>query len=59
MSKDQTFLIKYGIHNYVKCVEEGSQVSFLIKKTQRETMINHARMLIETAYGKSANILIE
>ena len=56
MSKDQIFLIKYGIHNFVSCALNGGKKVFYIRKSERETMITHARSLIEGGYGKAVEI---
>ncbi len=58
MSVEQTFLMKYGIHNFVSYVENGGKFTFFIRKTQREGMIRHAMMLIQGGYGEAAEIRI-
>lgn len=56
MNKDQIFLIKYGIHNFVSCAINGSKKVFYIRKSERETMIAHARNLIVGGYGDAVEI---
>ena len=56
MSTEQTFLIKKGIHHFVTVAKEGGERLFLIRKSERETMITHARSLIENGYGENAVI---
>ncbi len=58
MSKDQTFLIKYGIHNFVSCALKGSKQVFYIRKSERDTMITHAKNLIQGGYGETADIRV-
>ena len=58
MSKEQEFLIKYGIHNFVKCEQMGTNVMFKISKNQRETMIDHAKKLIQSGYGQNIEIRV-
>jgi len=56
MNKDQIFLIKYGIHNFVSCALKGSKKVFYIRRSERDTMISHARNLIVGGYGDAVEI---
>ncbi|NVJ93078.1 MAG: hypothetical protein HWE34_15550 [Methylocystaceae bacterium] len=58
MSSQQTFLIRYGIHNFVSCMENSGNIAFLIQKSERQTMVRHAQKLIQGAYGEQADIRV-
>jgi len=58
MSVEQTFLMKYGIHNFVSYVENSGKFTFFIRRNQRESMIQHAMKLIQGGYGETADIRI-
>lgn len=56
MSAEQTFLVRKGIHNFVSVDHEKGQCLFLIRRSEREAMISHARSLIQNGYGEQALI---
>ncbi len=56
MSKEQNFLIKYGIHNFVSCALEGGKNVFYIRKSERDNMIAHAKKLLQGGYGDQVEI---
>lgn len=58
MSTEQTFLIKYGIHNFVTYAIAGGKHIFYIRKSERHAMITHAQRLIESWYGEAADIRV-
>jgi len=46
MTKEQDFLIRHGLHNFVTHARaKGSEV-FSIQRVQNRTMVCHAKMLI-------------
>ena len=56
MSEHQTFLVKYGIHNFVSYERNEAAFTFKIKSDQRDSMINHAVRLIKDWYGDQTAI---
>ncbi|MDV7341532.1 hypothetical protein RYZ26_18145 [Terasakiella sp. A23] len=58
MNKEQIFLVKYGIHNFVSCALNGGKQVFYIRKSERDTMIAHAKNLIQGGYGETADIRV-
>lgn len=56
MNKEQIFLVKYGLHHFVSCASKAGKHVFTIRKNERDTMINHAKSLIEGGYGDGAEI---
>lgn len=56
MNKEQIFLIKYGLHNFVSCANKAGKNVFSIRKNARENMIRHAKSLIQGGYGDGAEI---
>lgn len=58
MSKTQTFLITYGLHNFVSCTDIAGKPVFSIKKQQGDKMIGHAKALIMGAFGPMAAITL-
>jgi len=56
MSAHQNFLIKYGIHNFVRVSHRNGEPQFLINKTEKATMINHAKYLIHNWYGDATDV---
>ena len=58
MNIEHDFLVKYGIHNFVTCAEKAGKQTFFIRKTERDSMIKHARNLITGAYGEATDIRV-
>jgi len=58
MSVEHDFLVKYGIHNFVSCAEKAGKQTFFIRKSERDSMIKHAKSLITGAYGDTTDIRI-
>ncbi len=56
MTLEQHFLIRYGLHHFVSCKAQAGRFIFCIRKTQRETMIQHAQRIIQGGYGEMADI---
>jgi len=56
MSREQNFLVSYGLHNFVTYTPKRGAHSFFIKGSERQKMIRHAKSLIEGTYGKTAEI---
>jgi len=56
INKEQDFLIKYGIHNFVTVKTQGNSPIFLIERTMNPKMISHAQNLIQGAYGTKTKI---
>ncbi len=58
MSREQNFLVTYGLHNFVTYAPKRGAHSFVIKGSERQKMIRHARSLIEGTFGKSVDIQV-
>lgn len=58
MSKEQNFLIKYGLHNFVICAPMRGKRVFSIKSTESQEMIGHAKGLIKGSFGEAAEIQV-
>lgn len=56
MSKHQTFLVKYGIHNFVRVSQRNGHPTFIINKTEKAGMIDHAKYLIHNWYGDATDV---
>ena len=56
MNKEQIFLVKYGLHHFVTCVNQAGKHVFKIRGSERENMINHAKSLIQGGYGEGTEI---
>ena len=53
------FLIKYGIHNFVKHTQKNNTNYFSIKKTTHHKMAQHAEKLIFGIFGDTAKVRYE
>ncbi len=51
MSIESNFLIKFGLHHFVShsCGADGSH--FVVDGSEGQTMISHAKYIIEEMYG--------
>lgn len=58
MNKQQNFLVRYGLHGFVHFVSERGRETFLIKDLQGSKMIAHAKCLIQSTFGESAQIRV-
>ncbi|MEQ8806296.1 MAG: hypothetical protein RLN77_00650 [Rhodospirillales bacterium] len=60
MTTEQTFLITYGLHNFVSHSPAPASVpgrdAFLIRRHEGADMVRHATFLIEGSYGGRADI---
>jgi hypothetical protein len=58
MNKEQNFLIKYGLHNFVTCAKERGRDVFFIKGLKDKSMVRHAKHLILSSFGESTDIKV-
>lgn len=58
MSNEHSFLITYGLHNFVTHALSEGKHTFIIRGLENQKMINHAKKLIAGNYGKVANIQV-
>lgn len=58
MSREQDFLVTYGLHNFVTYSLKRGAPSFCIKSKEGQNMVRHAKTLIEGSFGKSADIRV-
>lgn len=58
MIREQNFLVRYGLHNFVTYSLERGKHVFSIQGTEGMNMIKHAQALIEGSFGKSASIRV-
>ena len=58
MSREQDFLVTYGLHNFVTYSLKRGEHFFCIKGKESQHMIRHAKALIEGSFGKSADIQV-
>ena len=58
MSREQNFLVTYGLHNFVTYTLKRGEHSFFIKSKESQNMISHAKALIEGRFGKTADIQV-
>lgn len=56
MTPEQTFLVTYGLHNFVSHAAASGRAAFLILRREGPDMVRHARALIEGSYGDRADI---
>lgn len=56
MTKEQTFLITYGLHNFVTCALKSGKRVFFIKCKEGQSMIRHAKHLIKESFGEATDI---
>lgn len=58
MSREQDFLVTYGLHNFVTYSLKRGERSFFIESKESLNMISHAKALIEGNFGKTADIQV-
>lgn len=58
MSREQNFLVTYGLHNFVTYTLSRGRRSFFINSRERQKMIDHAMSLIEGTFGNSVDIRV-
>ena len=58
MSREQNFLVTYGLHNFVTYTSKHGKHAFSIKSKESQNMISHAKALIEGSFGKTADIQV-
>ncbi|NQU58364.1 MAG: hypothetical protein HQ513_14095 [Rhodospirillales bacterium] len=56
MNKEQNFLVRYGLHNFVTCARARGKHVFFIKGLEDQSMICHAKYLIKSCFGEAAAI---
>jgi len=56
MSKEQNFLVTYGLHNFVTYTCENGKPAFRIKSQEGQKMIHHAKALISGCFGDAADV---
>jgi len=56
MNKEQNFLVKYGLHNFVTCAHSRGKHVFFIKRLEDQNMVCHAKYLIQSSFGETATI---
>jgi len=56
MSKEQIFLVTYGLHNFVTHDRTGATPGFCIRSKEGLTMTRHAKGLIEDSFGDATEI---
>ena len=62
MNTEHTFLIRYGLHNFVSCgPTPGSKhrkAVFAIKRREGPVMVDHAKFLIRENFGETADVRV-
>ncbi|MBC8269075.1 MAG: hypothetical protein H8E36_10030 [Rhodospirillaceae bacterium] len=58
MNKEQNFLVRYGLHNFVTCERARGRHVFFIKGREDQSMICHATYLIKDGFGETTPIEI-
>jgi hypothetical protein len=58
MNREQNFLIRYALHNFVTYSPNHEKHIFYIDSTESQSMIEHAKDLIEWSFGEIADIQI-
>ena len=56
MTKPNTFLITYGLHNIVTHAQNGEKHVFTIRRVGNPKLVRHARNLIAGSFGPTAQI---
>lgn len=59
MTKHSDFLIRYGIHHFVRYQTHEEGHRFAINRNAHQKMAAHARMLIQQNFGEQAFITVE
>ncbi len=58
MSREQSFLVTYGLHNFVTHTLKPGVNTFFIKSKESQNMISHAKALIEGGFGNTVDIQV-
>jgi len=58
MSREQNFLVTYGLHNFVTYTQQRGKHAFFIESQEGQNMIRHATALIEGSFGETADIQV-
>ena len=58
MSTEHSFLITYGLHNFVTHDQREGRHVFTIQNRDDQKMVAHAQSLIAGSYGERADIRI-
>jgi hypothetical protein len=58
MSREQNFMVTYGLHNFATYTPKYGAHSFFIRGRERQKMIRHAKSLMEGAFGETVNIQV-
>jgi len=56
MNNEQSFLITYGLHNFVTHAQSEGKHIFTIRGMESQKLISHAKSLIAGSYGHAADI---
>ncbi|MBO6946559.1 MAG: hypothetical protein JJ855_01170 [Rhodospirillales bacterium] len=56
MSKENTFLVRYGLNPFVSHARDEGRSVFTIRSSENGKMIRHARSLIVDSYGEATAI---
>lgn len=56
MTKPNTFLITYGLHNFVTHAQNGERHVFTIRGAGNAKLVRHAQDLIAGSFGSAAHI---
>lgn len=59
MNLTQDFLIKSGIHSFVTYHSDDAQPIFSIKAATHQKMAQHAKKLLQSAFGDTTDIRLE
>ncbi len=52
MNKEQIFLVRYGLHNFVSCKIQSGRSIFFFTRQESQNMICHAKDLIKETFGE-------
>jgi len=58
MNNENTFLITYGLHNFVTHTQSDEKHIFTIRGLESQKLISHAKSIIAGRYGNAANIQV-
>ena len=59
MNKEQNFLVRYGLHNFVTVAQSGDHHVFAIRQTEGRKMIGHAEHLIKESFGEMTEVRVD
>jgi hypothetical protein len=59
MNKEQNFLVRYGLHNFVTVALAGDHHVFAICKAEGRKMVGHAQYLIKESFGEAAEVRLD